>query len=361
MCCFILKIRRPPRSTLFPYTTLFRSLLGNGDGTFQTTVNYAAGSLPGFVAAGDFNKDGKPDLVAANDSSGGGVSVLLGNGDGTFGTRVSYGTAPGSYAIAVADFNRDGKLDLAVANQGLGSSGTNVSLLLGNGDGTFQSAVNYVTGFGPSFVAASDLNGDGKLDLIVANQGMMTNVADLVNGSVSVLLGNGDGTFQPSVNYIDGMSALSVAVSDLNGDGKLDVAVAIHKGNVVVLSGNGDGTLQAPVDYGAGSEPSFVVAGDFNSDGRPDLAVANGYSIGMVSMLLNTCVSAGVDLAIAQSNSTVTVSWPLPSIGFVLESTASLSVTNWQPAVETATTNNGRLEITAPVTQQERYFRLRKP
>src|SRR6185437_4776289 len=226
------------------------------------------------------------------------------------------------------------------------------SVLLANGDGTFRPPENYTAGTAPTSVSIGDLNNDGNLDLVVANAG---------SGDVSVLVGNGDGTFQIAVNYGVGTNPESVLVGDFNGDGKLDLAVAnAASRNISVLLGNGDGTFRTHVDYGVGYSAFSVAAGDFNSDGKLDLAIASSDG-GSVSILLNTCVSAGIDLAIVQSNSTVTVSWPLPSTGFVLESTASLSVTNWQPAVETATTNNGRLEITAPVTQQERYFRLRKP
>jgi len=151
-------------------------------------------------------------------------------------------------------------------------------------------------------------------------------------------------------------------VSDFNGDGRLDLAVVSHDRNISVFSGNGDGTLQAPVNYAAGSEPSFVAVGDFNGDSKPDLAVANGFSVGTVSALLNTCVSAGINVSIVRSNSTTAVvSWPFPSAGFVLESTTSLSLTNWQRAVETLATNNARLEVTVSADLQQRYFRLHKP
>jgi hypothetical protein len=182
---------------------------------------------------------------------------------------------------------------------------------------------------------------------------------------VSVLLGKGDGTFQSAVNYPAGTGSVSVAACDFNGDGKLDLAVGnISSGNVSVLLGNGDGTFQSAIDFGNQLSPQSVAIGDFNSDGRPDLVAANFTlpgTLSTVSVFLNTCVSTDINLAIVRTNSTVTVSWPLPSTGFVLESTTSLSLTNWQPAAESATTNNGRLEITTQVAQQERYFRLRKP
>src|SRR5439155_20041218 len=161
--------------------------------------------------------------------------------------------------------------------------------------------------------------------------------------------------------YLEEVSDYPLAVCYFNATGKLYLALAILNGNVAVLLGNGDGSLQTPVKYAAGSRPAFVAVGDFNGDGKPDFAVANVFSVGTVSVLLNTCVSAGIELAILRSNSTVKVSWPLPSAGFVLESTTSLSLTNWQRAVETTTTNNARLEVLLPADQQQRYFRLHKP
>src|SRR6516164_340033 len=127
---------------------------------------FDAGSGPQSVAVGDFNGDGKPDLAVVNSYSNN-VSVLLGNGDGTFQPAVSYGTGSGTGPafVAVGDFNHDGKLDLAVAN----SNSSNVSVLLGNGDGTFQTAVNYDVGGAPTSIAVGDFNHDGKLDLAVAN------------------------------------------------------------------------------------------------------------------------------------------------------------------------------------------------
>jgi hypothetical protein len=129
---------------------------------------------------------------------------------------------------------------------------------------------------------------------------------------------------------------------------------------VSVLLGNGDGTFQTAVNFGAGPGSTSVALGDFNGDGAPDLAVANGPSASVV-VLLNTCVSASPSLAVSLSNATLTVSWPLPSTGFVLESATSLSPPNWLPAPESAVTNNGVLEVLVPVNPGSRYFRLHKP
>jgi hypothetical protein len=249
-------------------------LLGNGDGTFQAAIPYADGTLnvPGSqnisLAVGDFNADGHLDLaVITLDSAT--VVLLLGRGDGTFQAALANSTVPGSNlsSLAVGDFNGDGHPDLAVANNTM--DGT-VSILLGNGDTTFRAAQSYAAGPAPSSVAAGDFNGDRHLDLVVANSSTNT---------VSVLLGNGDGSFQAAQSYPAGPFPSSVAVGDFNGDGHLDLAVANGvygtPSTVCVLLGNGDGTFQAAQSYPAGTDPRSVVVGDFNGDGIPDLAVAN--------------------------------------------------------------------------------------
>ncbi|HVR24090.1 MAG TPA: FG-GAP-like repeat-containing protein [Candidatus Polarisedimenticolia bacterium] len=235
-------------------------------------TDYGTGSLPIAVATGDFNQDGKLDLAVANlnDDT---VSVLLGRGDGSFQSQSVYATGSGPTWIATGDFNGDGKLDLAVAN---GSDST-VSILLGNGDGTFQPQSVYVAGSGPHSIMTADLNGDGKLDLVVANANDIT---------VSVLLGNGDGTFQPQSTLSTGRSPVSVVGGDFNGDGILDLAVTNTDG-VLILLGNGDGSFQGQRTFPAGASPYSVITADFNDDGKLDLAVTNAVaSGGTVSILL---------------------------------------------------------------------------
>jgi hypothetical protein len=249
-------------------------LLGEGNGMFQAPISYAAGAFPSSVAVGDFNGDGFLDLAVTdtNDFQGdGGVSVLLGNGDGTFQNAVNYAASPGyPYFVAVADLNNDGNLDLAVANHG-----GDLAVYLGNGDGTFQAGENYVAGENPQSVAIGDFNGDGVLDLAV------TNVEDddpqrstLSYNVVSIFIGNGNGTFQPAVNYAAGTGPAVVAVGDFNADGILDLAVADRLGTTIsVLLGNGDGTFQAATSLATGLNPVGLTVGDVNGDGKADLVV----------------------------------------------------------------------------------------
>ena len=212
--------------------------------------------------AGDFNGDGHTDLAVANWGSGD-VSVLLGNGDGTFRDQVRYAAGTMPIALVAGDFNGDGRIDLAVAN----SYSNDVSVLLGNGDGTFRDQVRSAAGTEPTALVAGDFNGDGRTDLAVANQS---------SGDVSVLLGNGDGTFRDQVRSAAGTEPTALVAGDFNGDGRTDLAVANQSsGDMSVLLGNGDGTFRDQVRSAAGTEPTAPVAGDFNGDGRTDLAVAN--------------------------------------------------------------------------------------
>jgi hypothetical protein len=295
---------------------------------------------------GDFNRDGNSDLAVANYVPDGSISILLGNGDGTFRIAVNYAAGPNPLSVAAGEFSGDGRLDLAVANDG------GVSVLLGRGDGTFQAAGNYSAGTYPESVGVRDFNADGKPDLAVAD-------AD-DPGSVSVLLGQGDGTFQPAIANRAGPYPVSLAVSDANADGKPDVVVA-GDGGVSVLLCQGQGAFESAVDFPTGPNSIAVETGDFNNDGQPDLAVANYNTEGTVSVLLNTCVTAGVDLAIARGSTTATISWPFSAEGFVLESTTNLSLPDWQPVAEASSTSNGRWEVSVPINTQQRYFRLHKP
>jgi hypothetical protein len=210
-------------------------LPGNGDGTLGTPVPSATESaLEGGLAAGDFNADGILDLVVTNPLLGT-VSILIGNGDGTFKAPVDYatGTVPGS--VATGDFNGDGKLDLAVID----GAGATVSILLGNGDGTFKPQVEYPAAVSANSVTIGDYNGDGILDLAVSDS-QCTNSGCPANGSFNILLGNGDGTFQSQLNFAAGFAPTLVVTTALvapsdTPPGRAGIAVASFSDNAISI------------------------------------------------------------------------------------------------------------------------------
>ena len=207
------------------------------------------------------------------DIDGNTISVLLANGDGSFRPALKFQTGRSPESVGVGDFNGDGILDLAVAN----TQDDTVSIFLGNGDGTFQMQSTLASGSAPVSVVVADFNADGIADLAIAD----TNEAD-----VSVLLGNGDGTFQTRMTFATGSSPQNLVAADLNHDGVVDLAVANTRDNTVsVLLGNGDGTFQGQLISSTGAGPYSIAVGDFNRDGFVDLAICNRYS-GTVSLLL---------------------------------------------------------------------------
>jgi hypothetical protein len=263
-------------------------LLGNGSGGFTEAAGspVTAGASAESVAVGDFNLDGKPDLVVTNFGSNN-VTILLGNGSGGFtqaaGSPVSTGISPG--LVAVGDFNLDGKSDLAVVNR----TSDNVTILLGNGSGGFTQAAGSPIGVGsaPHSLAIGDFNLDGKPDLAVANAN---------SDSVTILLGNGSGGFtQAAASTVGaGTTPLSVAVADFNLDGLPDLAVvnARPNGVTILLGDGGGGFIQAsgsPVIVGI--DPFAIAVGDFNLDGKPDFATAN-HDSNNITIQLNTCAPA---------------------------------------------------------------------
>jgi hypothetical protein len=240
------------------------SVFLSSTGGYGSPQLYNAGIDLQSIVAGDLNDDGKADLAVVNDQ---GVSVLFNGGSGTLLPPVSFATGTGPASVALGDLNGDGKADLAIANRGVYDGtqwgGGDVGVLLNAGNGTFIAA-NYPAGTSPVSVAMADLNGDGKADLAVAS-----------GTGVSVLLNNGNGTFGAPASYGSGTNPLSVAAADLNGDGKVDLAVG-GADRASVLLNLGNGTFAAAVNYSYATDPyngsGQIVIGDLNGDGRPDLA-----------------------------------------------------------------------------------------
>ena len=245
--------------------------------SFLAPVSYPAGNGGGgLVAVADVDNDGTPDLIVPNYTDGT-VSVFLGNANGTFQPARTSATGPSPYLLAVGDFNGDGKLDIVTANNTVGGS---MNLLLGNGDGTFQPPRTIATGTTPDSMVVGDVNGDGKLDIVLGRPSW--NYPEQYD--VSVLLGNGDGTFRspilspmPFAYGVPDEIPISIALGDFNRDGKLDLVVAddYAGGPVQLLLGKGDGTFQAPMNVFSSSSfiPLSVAVGALTTTGNLDLVI----------------------------------------------------------------------------------------
>ena len=264
-------------------------LLGNGDGSFTplTPIYVPEGVFK--VDTGVFNSDGKTDLVVTAYE----LTVLMGNGDGTFTAKPSIAITGGAAATAVGDFNGDGIADLAVADNGGELAPSSVTILLGNGDGTFkQVAESPATGIEPLAIAAADFNGDGILDLAVTNQ----NDGYPLLGTVTILMGKGNGTFVPkAVSPQTGSVPYSVVVEDFNGDGKPDLAVANAGSNTItVLLGAGNGNFAPAISPAVATDPVYAAVGDFNGDAVPDLAAASNTTNSVTVLLTQRDSTAAV-------------------------------------------------------------------
>ena len=256
--------------------------LGDGHGDFkeQALFGQGTGDFGGPVALGDFNGDGKLDVLYLCEVQGvAALWVLLGNGDGTFqGPHSVLSLQNVGGGVGVGDFNGDGRLDVAIG----AVSGTNfppIQIFLGNGDGTFTAGALYTAG--ENSMSAADVNGDGRLDLVFSG-------TNGTNSGLCVMLGNGDDTFASASCGDAGGSVLATA--DFNGDGKLDVAATGNPASIYL--GNGDGTFQTPVSlpFSVGSDVPFGIA-DFNNDGELDFVFPGTAATLASTVLLQTTLS----------------------------------------------------------------------
>jgi hypothetical protein len=298
-------------------------------------TNFPVGSVPSSVAKGDFNSDGKMDLVTANFGSDD-LSILLGNGLGGFSaqTNISVGNQP--IFVICADFNNDGKIDLEVANQGSNT----VCVLLGNGLGQFSAPTYFPVGSQPTSLAAVDYNNDGIIDLLSANKGSnnisrapgtgnggfgqinttyvgtspsslsfndcnQDNILDLftansVSNDVTVALGTGPGNFLSNGTLVVPTNPISILHADFNADGIADIAVA-NKGsnNVSVLRGNGNGSFMGATNFSVGTQPNCIINTDFNTDGKMDLITVNSGSNNLSILLGNGLGSFAAAITVA--------------------------------------------------------------
>jgi VCBS repeat protein len=258
-------------------------LVNSGTGALEPPVNYALGREPWDVALDDLNGDGKLDIATGNPST---VSILLNAGDGTFGAVREYPAGRGSWAFAVGDLTGDGRPDIATANRKRNST----TVLVNRGDGSFGEPVDHATGAGPSTVAIGDVNDDGRADVVSANGSTDPNGDLEYVDSVSVLLGNGDGTLRRKRSYrveddfTDQHLFITIRIADVNGDRKPDLVTADvgDEWSKTILVNSGKGTFRRHFDFGpndytsqeVGEGSEAIALGDLNGDRRLDVVEA---------------------------------------------------------------------------------------
>ncbi len=323
----------------------------NGSGVYGSNATYSVGNYPLRVTAADINGDGKVDLICGNET-GRSVTVLTNSGGGMFGSNATYAVGNYPLSVVVADLNGDGKRHLVCANR----NDNTLTVLTNNGSGSFGSNATFNVGPGPQCVVAVDVNGDGKLDLISANAGNYPSYGN----TLTVLTNDGSGGFGSNATLNVGNNPVWVVAADVNGDGKPDLISANENdGTLTVLTNNGSGGFGSNATLNVGSQPMCVVAADFNGDGKMDLACADAgitATNGLV-VLINTTPFPPPSLSITLGGGQAALSWPGWATNYVLESNADLSTTNWV-AVTNGTPIVGGITLTNPWPAA--FFRLRQ-
>jgi hypothetical protein len=338
----------------------------NGSGIFGSNAVYATGNSPGPPLAVDVNGDGYLDLICANGADKT-LSVYTNNGNGTFqlASTPQAGSQGGTISLIAADVNGDGKPDLICANAGSYSSivaGNTLSVMTNGGGGHFQLASTPVVDGKPQSLVAMDINGDGSMDLICA----------CANDTLSVLTNNGTGIFGSSTNYIIGSYPLSLTAADFNGDGKLDLILAnydyppVIENTLTILTNNGNGGFTIASSPVVGLDPNSVAVADVNGDGKLDLISGNSGqydtdpSVGYFTAESVSVLVSVPTLNYNLSNQDLMVSWPSSWTNWTLLQNPDLATTNWSASA--GVVNDGTNKSFAVSSSANNlFFRLAHP
>lgn len=253
--------------------------LGNGDGTFAPSFEYPVGNFPEYLALPDIDADGLADLVVTSDYSAENyISILPGNGDGTFDPEVRLPTAKGAGPVIASDFDGDGRLDLAVAS----SSNDELALFRGDGEGSFDTLdpawVRSPDAGGGLAIAFGELNGDSKTDVAV--------LSDSISAPIAIRIADGSGAFVTVTTEVAGVGPSDIAIADIDNDLDQDVLVSNFDSNTVsIVRGNGDGTFQPVISVPAGRDAVSMATGDFDGDDNVDLAMLNTFPVTAVRIM----------------------------------------------------------------------------
>ena len=241
-------------------------LYGKGDGSFHAGQHINVAAEPTMTAVGDINRDGIPD-IAVNARGEEKFLVFLGKGNKSFRKPITTRTGKVPLNIILGDYNQDGNLDAAVT-----LTFSKMELYLGTGNGYFKKGETYETGSRSFSGVTEDFNEDGHLDIALAASSSSAS-------SVRLFRGNGDGTFQKPTRLAEQLVPLAIVASDMNADGKTDLVFAAGQGdNMYLLTSNGDGSFQEPIIFSGGGGPFALTTGHFNPDKLKDVAVANSRS-----------------------------------------------------------------------------------
>jgi hypothetical protein len=324
-------------------------LTNNGTGVFGSNATYNVGSGPIVALAANVNGDGRQYLFSLNNGNNT-LTVLTNDGSGHFVSNATYNVGNGPVSLITADVNGNGKLALVCAN----SSDNSLLVLTNNGSGVFGSNATYTVGNGPNNVVAADVNGDGWVDLISANDG-----PGGTGNTLTVLTNNGSGKFIFSATVTVGQNPY-VAAADMNGDNKVDlIAASTSYNNVLVLTNNGTGVFGSNALYSCGQQPFCVIAADLSGNGKQDLITANNNDTS-----LTVLSSSGPPPPLTAQSMNVTnvlLSWPANWFGYGIQQNSVLVSTNWTSVTNAINNATGTNKAIVPILRGNKFFRLVHP